>query len=246
MVERRHAERRTHLQCTTAIVAASLLGLGLASATPAFAACQSDWQDPRSIYGDSLVFKVLRDGTPVGYHRVDFRDQGSDVIVDTKFLVEIDFLFITAYRYKYESTEVWRDGCLAELRAITDDDGDRSSVNATGNGSGLLVTGPDGGVVSAPRLFPTNHWNSGVIGSEKVLNTITGQVDDVQIVDRGASTVTARGETVTAQRFTYTGDLDVDVWYDEEGRWVKMRFEKDGATIEYVCQQCGPGAAGRA
>lgn len=245
MVGRRHTERGARRWRSTPRVAAAFLGLGLLSATPAFAACQSDWQDPRSIYGDSIVFKVLRDGTPVGYHRVDFRDQGSGVIVDTKFVVEVDFLFITAYRYEYESTEVWREGCLTELRALTDDDGDRSSVNVTDDGGGLRVVGPDG-VVSAPRLFPTNHWNAGVLGSEKVLNTITGQVDDVQIVDRGPSAVTVSGETVAAQRFSYTGDLVVDVWYDEQGRWVKMRFEKSGATIEYVCQQCGPGAAGRA
>ena len=28
-------------------------------------------------------------------------------------------------------------------------------------------------------------------------------------------------------------------WYDEEGRWVKLRCRaKDGSMIDYICRQC--------
>ena len=42
-----------------------------------------------------------------------------------------------------------------------------------------------------------------------------------------------------AQRYRYFGDLSVDIWYDGDGRWVKMQFTaKDGSSIEYVCRSC--------
>jgi hypothetical protein len=33
--------------------------------------------------------------------------------------------------------------------------------------------------------------------------------------------------------------LNTEVWYDDLGRWVKMRFNgPDGSAIEYVCRRC--------
>ena len=42
-----------------------------------------------------------------------------------------------------------------------------------------------------------------------------------------------------ASRYKLTGketsgeDLNIDVWYDDKGNWVKMIFVKDGSKIEY-------------
>jgi geranylgeranyl diphosphate synthase type II len=54
---------------------------------------------------------------------------------------------------------------------------------------------------------------------------------------------TERGQ-VPATYYRYTGDLLAELWYDDDGRWVKMRFKgRDGSMIEYVCRRCqGPDA----
>ena len=47
---------------------------------------------------------------------------------------------------------------------------------------------------------------------------------------------------IPATHHAYTGDLSTEVWYDDAGRWVKMRFEaQDGSTIDYVCRRCQGG-----
>ena len=54
---------------------------------------------------------------------------------------------------------------------------------------------------------------------------------------------TERGP-VMATRYAYSGELQTEVWYDECGRWVKMRFAgRDGSIIDYVCRQCQGGGA---
>jgi hypothetical protein len=56
---------------------------------------------------------------------------------------------------------------------------------------------------------------------------------------------TERGP-VMATRYAYHGDLETEVWYDDFGRWVKMRFAgRDGSTIEYVCTLCQGGTVGK-
>jgi Domain of unknown function (DUF6134) len=196
--------------------------------------------DPLRLYGDEIRFEVFRDGARVGTHTVTFRRSGADLIVETQFDVEVDVLFITAYRYVYRATDIWRDGCLVDMRASVDDNGDRHSVTATLDGNVLRVTGPSGEQDAPLGTFPTHHWNAGVLASDRVLNTITGRLDDVDIVDQGIDYVRVNGSPHEARHYAYTGDLRTNIWYDQRDRWVKMRFtNRDGSTIDYVCDVCG-------
>lgn len=195
--------------------------------------------DPLQLYGERMLFTVLRDGTPVGTHTVDFRREGRDLIVDSRFDVTVKLLFVTAYSFRYEATDRWRDGCLVDLRAITDDDGTRSAVTAALENGALRVVGPAGSDKAPAEIFPTHHWNAGVVGSQKILNTITGKVGSIGFIDGGIEPVEVNGQRLPARRYAYSGDLENEVWYDAQGRWVKMRFAgKDGSTIEYRCESC--------
>ncbi len=204
--------------------------------------------DPFALYGDEFVFGVYRNGDRVGSHRVSFRRQDGDIIVDVYFTVDIRFLFLSAYRYVYVATERWRGGQLVALEAETNDNGDVSRVVAkvTEEGDQLLVTGPSGTTFADLGIYATNHWHPGIITSEVVLNTITGGLNRVSIIDGGEMQITANGSPISARRYLYTGELSNEVWYDREGRWVKMRFDgKDGSTIEYTLEQMGDGGAER-
>jgi hypothetical protein len=197
--------------------------------------------DPFRLYGNEMRFTVLRNGDPVGLHRVTFERSGSNLIVRTAFDVRVRLLGINVYSYRYEADDVWRDGCLVSLRATTNDDGTRSGVEATRDGERLRIIGPHGTTSAPVSIFPTHHWHPGVIGSTQVVNTITGKVDQVVMLDHGPQPVSVgRSLTVTARKYAYTGDLTNEAWYDDAGRWVKMRFTaKDGSQIEYRCEACG-------
>ncbi len=233
---------------------ASRTRFGLISATVALTAfaqtvgatCMQTSQNPLDLYGNEIRFDVNRDGRTVGSHTVTFREQGDQLFVETQFDIRVSVLFVTAFRYSYTATEVWQDGCLQSVRAVTDDDGKRSTVQAAASASALQGEGPRGRIDAPTGLYPTSHWNAGVLQSDRVLNTITGAIDQVNILDLGRDMVRVNDRTAPAQRYRYTGDLNVDVWYDDDGRWVKMRFAaKDGSIIEYVCRSCqnGQGAA---
>ena len=32
-------------------------------------------------------------------------------------------------------------------------------------------------------------------------------------------------------------DVDIDLWYDNKNKWVKMKFVKDGSEIDYILEQ---------
>lgn len=223
------------------LAAGALVGAA-AAATPDDRSCgrSAPAADPFRLYGDEINFEVRRNGTPVGSHTVRFVREGDRVKTATRFEVAVDVLFITAYRYVYESTATWRDGCLLALDARTDDDGDESVVRVRRSGDRLIFTGPSGTASAAADQLPSEHWDAGVLARNAVINTITGRLNAVDIRRIGTEQVReADGETIAAGHYAYSGELRNEVWYDAEGRWVKMRFAgDDGSIIDYVCVKC--------
>lgn len=224
----------------------SLAVLALA-AGEARAACDAKGTfDPIALYGERIAFAVLREGAPIGEHRVTFERRGDEVIATSEFNARVSLLAIPVYRFEYRSVDRWRDHCLVELSAETNDNGERTAVAARRVGDALAVTGSGGAYTTPATLFPTNHWHAGVIGATRVLNTITGKVNAVTMAAKGEDRVPVNGEARPARHYRYTGEIENDVWYDAQGRWVGMRFVgQDGSTIEYVCEQCGRDLAAR-
>ncbi len=233
-------KRATHLR---AFAGAGLVATAVAFAAPQPLAAKSAALDPIQLYGPEIVFDVYRKGERVGRHHVKFDQDGDTVVAESRFDVKIKVLSLTVYEYLYTSRERWKNGQLVSLQARTDDDGDVTKVNATRTGYALMVdNGIDSQIVSADT-YPTTHWNAGVLGATRVINTITGNINDVTIENRGTVTVQTGDIERQATHYAYQGDLTTEVWYDDDGRWVKMRFPgSDGTMIEYRCVRCGPTA----
>lgn len=194
--------------------------------------------------GDEILFDVRRDGKRVGFHNVHFDRAADGLIVNTEFQIEISFLGLVVYRYRYDSRAVWKGGDLDFIRATVDDDGAITEVRGRRVGDRFLVQAGDDTYDTAAPIFPTNHWNPDVLGQGRVLNTLTGRINDVRIEPQGQEPVSTEKGEVPATRYAYTGDLETEVWYDASGRWVKMKFKgRDGSTLEYECRRCLGGDA---
>lgn len=203
--------------------------------------------DPLAIYGDEIRFDVTRNGQPVGWHKTTFAENGNELDVLSVFDLKIDFLFFTAFRFRYESAAYWRNGALERLKARTDDDGTRSSFEAVREGSGYVIESERETYSTRGPVYPTDHWNPAVLRQDRVLNTLTGRINEVRITPVDRENVETERGPVMATRYAYTGELETEVWYDDAGRWVKMRFAgRDGSTIEYVCRRCQGGTVRKA
>ena len=216
------------------------LCMGLVSAS-AGAVTRAD-TDPIKLYGDEIAFDVFRKSQRTGTHVVQFSRRQQDLLVKSRLDLSIEFLSFTVYRFRYQSEATWRAGAVKTIDVAVDDNGDKFQLEANRLGDVTEIRSDAGRTEFSGPLFPTNHWNANVIDASRVLNTLTGKVNAVRIESRGQERVTTERGEVEATRYAYTGELKTEVWYDERGRWVKMRFAgKDGVPIEYVCRRCqGP------
>lgn len=196
--------------------------------------------DPLQLYGSEIRFDVLREGEKVGKHIVQFAPRTDGLQVTSRSEIEVTLLFLTAYRFRYQSIEHWQGGSLVRLHAATNDNGDFTNIDAKRDGDWLKVKTNGEAWQGAPQLIPTTHWNLAQTTAPALLNTLTGKLNQVQVTDAGLETVTLADGVRQARRFVYSGDLSVESWYDLAGRWVKLRFPaEDGSTIEYLCSSCG-------
>jgi hypothetical protein len=185
---------------------------------------------------DSLDFTVLRDGTEIGSHTLRFQHDGARTLVDIDINLEVGIGPLVLYRYVHQNREVWEDGKFMRFESRTDDDGDDYAVTATRQDNDILVDRKPAEDYRIDRadLLPTTYWNEATVRQKVLLDTQKGRRMDVAVEDLGWEEITAGGKSVSARKYSVGGDLDLTLWYDESGRWVKLIFPLKGSTFEYV------------
>ena len=190
-------------------------------------------------YGPTLTFAAWRNGERIGTHTLRFERDGARLTVSTTIDLAVKFLGFTAYRYQHRAREVWNGDALMLLASETNDNGRSHAVRAERDGGVLLVRGD----AAAPRqmppqILPSSHWNSRQVGESTLLNTQTGEEARVTVSRVGREAVKTANGSVQATRYRYAGDVSMEQWFDDRGRWVKTAFTaSDGSTVEYVLQE---------
>ena len=196
------------------------------------------------VYGNQLVFAAYRNGQPIGTHRLSFDRQGDRLVVTTTIELAVKMVGITAYRYTHRGREVWLGRELVSFDSSTDDDGKPYAVRASRENGQLRVerTGPDarGPVRHAlpADLLPSTHWNVEQASQGFLLNAQKGTRERITVTAAGRESVRTLSGMIAATRYHYEGDVRMDQWFDDRGRWVRSRFVVfDSSTIDYVLQE---------
>lgn len=196
------------------------------------------------VYGNQLVFAAYRNGQPIGTHRLSFDRQGDRLVVTTTIELAVKMVGITAYRYTHRGREIWLGRELVSFDSSTDDDGKPYAVRASRENGQLQVerTGPDarGPVRNAlpADLLPSTHWNVDQAAQGFLLNAQKGTRERITVTAAGRESVRTSSGVIAATRYHYEGDVRMDQWFDDRGRWVRSRFVVfDNSTIDYVLQE---------
>ena len=195
--------------------------------------------------GDRYAFGIWRNGERIGSHTVILRGEPDRLAAEIAVDLKVKLLGITVFRYTHRAEERWDGSRLAALSAETYDNGETYRVQVQAAANGLLVNAeaaaPSGATpanfrrqIFSPDLLPTSHWNPHQLQQQFLLNTQTGEADEVKIEPVGREMVQTPAGPVPATRYRYSGDLRMEQWYGDDGRWLGLAFSgRDGSRVEY-------------
>ena len=197
------------------------------------ASMHGSWAAAQS--GRTWNFRAYLDDAVIGTHRFSLRQSGADAELTSEARFDVKLLFINAYKYVHDANERWRGNCLARFASRTDDNGERSEVNAEQQAERVTVSATTGGAPAPARetvdgcLMTYAYWNPEMLKQKRLLNSQTGKVEAVNITALGEDKITVRGAPVTAQRYRISaGKHSIELWYGTDNAWLALVSTLDG------------------
>lgn len=181
-------------------------------------------------------FDVLLDDKEIGYHTFSVANDGSTAIMESEAEFDVKFLFITAFRYRHENTEVWSDGCLSSIDAMTIRNGDLLEVKGEQGADSFAVSGQNGTATLEDCVQTFAYWNPAILDSERLLNSQTGEYEDITVSFEDRDEVVVGERPVAALRYRLSAKAgDITLWYSsDDRRWLALEAPaKGGRTIRY-------------
>lgn len=181
-------------------------------------------------------FRVYLDEKEIGVHTFTVQKSSDQVQVISSARFDVKVLFINAYQYRHEAKEVWRDNCLTDLSAQTDDNGKQLSVKAVQSAAGINVSTEKKQFNLAGCVMSFAYWNPSMLQQTRLLNAQTGEYEPVTIKSLNTTTLQIAGKAQAAQQFKLIGKkLQIDLWYAPDGTWLALEsVTEGGARLRYV------------
>jgi hypothetical protein len=185
---------------------------------------------------ETLRFRVYLDRNPIGEHSFHLSDLGNgfrQVLSRASF--DVDILIFNAYRYRHESREQWRGGCLERISASTDDNGKAFRVQGERAADGLSLDVNGNAQRLAGCVGSFAYWAPDLLKQPRLLNPQTGELVAVRLEPAGSDRRRIKGRDVQANRYRLRADnLDISLWYTADGDWVGLESDTGkGRTLRY-------------
>ncbi len=205
----------------------------LAAARPAYAGVSAAGLNLPP--GDAIAFRILRDGSEVGSHRIAFERRGETTIARVAIDIAVSVAWVTVYRLTHRAEEIWEGDRFIGMESHSDDNGTAAWMRtAAGPGGALLVSGSGTEPYAAPPgALPSTYWNPAILLAP-LFSSQDGRLCVQSVVSGPFESVPCVGGTLQARRHDMHGDLEMVVWYDADDQWAHMRLWRHGSVITYL------------
>ena len=167
----------------------------------------------------------------IGRQVLTFGCNGDQLVVDTTVRVAVRMLFFTIYRHEAHYRGVWQGDRLVRFEGRTDDNGRILEVSARAAGERVIIDGPKGQSEAPLAVVPNHPWNQAVIDRTVLFDTVDGRALQVDVTEAGEEPILVDGRRIMARKYLVSGDLELELWYDRSGAWVKWRMQHERGAV---------------
>jgi Family of unknown function (DUF6134) len=197
---------------------------------------------PAARAGDAgeYTFTVLKDGTPVGQHRIAFEREGDRIEIREETAIEVRFAMVPLYTFRHEGRQVWEDGRAVRIDATTDDNGKAFdiTVRADGDGYSRTVNGRIDRFDESTAVLA--FWNKDTLRHHAFFSVVEDKTLNLAFQYVGQEKITVAGQELDVEHYRMSGDEERELWYDAAGHIARVELRRHGSDIAYVRDQAIP------
>jgi hypothetical protein len=192
---------------------------------------------PQGELVSSLFFHIWRNGQHIGNAHLEVFDSDGAYYVNSKTHVLIKLGPATAYDFRQQVREAWRNGRLISYRSDTDDNGESKRIEFRGGAHGPFLW-VDGTRTRVSRnIAPTSLWHESMVRRPQFFDPMHGLLGDVEVSPGAQARIRVRGDWLTTNYYTIDGDIQRKLWYAPNGALVQLSLvAPDGSEVVYRLQ----------
>lgn len=193
---------------------------------------------------ERLRFAVSVDGRNLGTHEFSFNTTAAGLEVVSTARLDFRIAFISLFKYRHESRELWGDRCLHSFSSTTNDNGKRYRVSAAAASDGLHLERelPSGKAAAGERLFANErsycaatfaYWDIDRVRNDSLINAQTGELTAIAFEELDQETVD--GEQRRHVVLRPANAPPIHLWYSAaDDRWLRLENETEDGLLIYT------------
>ena len=173
----------------------------------------------------SLGFRIMRAGSSIGTHRVEFTRAGEALTVRSEVEIAVKVMGFTVFHFNHRQEEVWAGDRLQSAASRQFRNGRTEAMTARAEAGAVLVHGPEGDYRLPADAAPLAWWDQRRPG-RPLFDGANGK--PMQL--RWQRTPQPDGGVV----FSASGDAEGEAGYAADGTWRSFRMHgEDGSLVIY-------------
>lgn len=182
-------------------------------------------------------FTVLRNGNPIGYHRVTLNPEGDRLEVEAKTELTLKWGPITIFRFDHERREVWEGTQLLDLASKTNDNGKNYEIAIKPDGEGYIrtVNGRIDKFDDSTKVLSLRDKST--LKNGNFISPVEDKIFSIDFEYVGKDNLWIGDEEADVEYYKITGEIERQLWYDALGHVVKVQFKRLGSDIQYILDE---------
>jgi hypothetical protein len=202
----------------------------LAGATPSVASA------PMTPVAHDYRFGVYYNDKRIGEHEFSVIRNAEEIRVTSRAEFVFKLLFVPVYKYEHVAEERWQAGCLRQLDATTNDNGERFTITTEQVRDQLVLArlAPTAARIPVDDPCPASYayWDLDLLTRTELINAQTGEIMPATLTDHGVE----QFDGVPARRITLDANEAgvIHLWYRQsDNRWIGLETTRDGGILSY-------------
>ena len=180
------------------------------------------------------IFRISWRDIDVGYSSLNLVRNGTNLVANIDVKINVSILGLKLYSYSLECQEIWKNKELVGLKSevLIGKTREYSKVSKTSKGfeidgssfAGVITGNPATTSYFTPDFLKRNIW----------ISTQNGKPLKVQSKRIGLKEINTPRGVINATNWEVRGDLNINLFYDENDEWVSSKFRAGGADATFI------------